>query len=158
MYRHILVGTDGSTTASRAVESAARLAHAHHARLTIAHAFRARLTYTDPGPVPDDLAWLRSPGATADAIVANAAGLAQAVACGSLEVQVRPEVGTPRSVLRALMQELDPDAVVVGNADARRSFTGRGLGSNLVGRTRADVIVVDTSDSSASTRGSRSAA
>ena len=128
MYDLVLVGTDGTITASRAVESAARLAHAHNARLTIAHAFSPR---AEPGlerSVRDELPWLGTPGTAAEALVLSAADLAQEATCGALDVDVRAEPGTPRAVLCSLIDELGPDAVVIGNADARRSLTRRGLG------------------------------
>ena len=160
MYHHVLVGTDGSLTASRAVEAAARLAHAHRARLTIAHAFppvgaRRRTA----SPVPEEFSWLQTPGGAADALVVRAVEVAQQAACGALTIDGRAEVGHPRGVLRALVDELRPDAVVVGNADARRSLTRRGLGTWLAGRTHADVVIVDTSgDTSAGIGGSESEA
>lgn len=146
MYDHVLVGTDGSVTASRAVEAAARLAHAHQARLTIAHAFAsARSRPRAAPPVPEEFSWLQTPGGAADAVVLTAVALAQRAACGALSVDGRAELGHPRVVLRALVDELQPDAIVVGNADARRSLTRRGLGTWLAGRTHADVVIVDTS-------------
>jgi nucleotide-binding universal stress UspA family protein len=158
MYSHVLVGTDGTVTASRAVASAARLAQAHQARLTIAHAFRARIDLRLDPSVPDELVWRYTPGAAAEALVRSAADLAQEAACGALDVDVRAEPGSPRSVLRSLISELEPDAVVVGNADARRSITRRGLGTSLARRTTTDVIIVDTSTPSTTRRAPRTAA
>lgn len=159
MYDHVLVGTDGSITASRAVESAARLAHAHQAHLTIAHAFGPKGDLDiDPSLIPDELAWLRSPGTAAEVLVNAAVDLAQAVACGALSVDARAEVGSPLSVMRSLMRELQPDAVVVGNADARRSIARRGLGAALARRTHADIVIVDTSGVGGAGRARRSAA
>jgi nucleotide-binding universal stress UspA family protein len=159
MYNHVLVGTDGSVTASRAVESAARLAHAHQARLTIAHAFTAKgHVGPDPMGLPDEIGWLRTPGGSADALVSSAVDLAQEATCGALEIEGRAELGTPRAVLRSLIDELAPDAVVVGNADARRSITRRGLGSALARRATTDVIIVDTSDASSARRAPGTAA
>ena len=146
MYDHVLVGTDGSVTATRAVEAAARLAHAHDARLTIAHAFPPSVTRLRAGsPMPEEFSWLQTPGGAADALVLTAIEAAQQAACGALTVDGRAEVGHPRAVLRVLVDELQPDAVVVGNADARRSLTRRGLGTWLAGRTHADLVIVDTS-------------
>jgi nucleotide-binding universal stress UspA family protein len=159
VYEHVLVGTDGSVTASRAVEAAARLAHAHQARLTIVHAFPSAGTRPHvASPVPDELSWLQTPGGAADAVVASAIGIAQQAACGALVVDGRAEVGHPRAVLRALVDELRPDVVVVGNADARRSLTRRGLGAWLAGRTPADVVIVDTSGDTDARSGSTPAA
>jgi nucleotide-binding universal stress UspA family protein len=70
VYDHVLVGTDGSATATKAVEAAAQLAQVHGARLTIAHAFNPR----EPEPlesraVEAEFPWLWSSGARAEALV-----------------------------------------------------------------------------------------
>jgi nucleotide-binding universal stress UspA family protein len=145
MYDLILVGTDGSATASRAVEFAARLAQSNQARLTIAHAFSPKPSLdVDPSAFDRDLTWRTTPGGSAEGVVDAAVDVAQAAACGGLVVDTRIEPGTPRAVLRKLIAELQPDAVVVGNADTRRRIGGRGLGASLLRRTTTDILVVNT--------------
>lgn len=145
MYDHVLVGTDGSETASRAVRTAALLAHVHQARLTIAHAFdpRRRAELVDQRAAAE-LHWMLTPGVAADALVQRAVHDAQAAACGGLDAVGRSEVGDPLTVLRSLIRELQPDVVVVGNADLRRIRLRRSLGHALSRRVHIDVIVVDT--------------
>ena len=70
----------------------------------------------------------------------------------------RTAVGSPRTVLRSLIDELAPDAVVVRNADFRRSITRRGLGSALARRTSTDIIIVDTSTATTARKAPRTAA
>lgn len=145
MYKHLLVGTDGSSTATRAVEAAARIAHAHNATLTIVHAFDPR----QPSPVLDpgverEFPWLRFTGARADAVVRAAVDRAHAAACGGLEVHGRVEPGSAAGVLTAVAEEVRPDAVVVGNADVRRLRLRRSIGHALSLRVSADVVIVDT--------------
>ena len=145
MYRHLLVGTDGSPTATRAVETAARIAHVHAAALTIVHAFNPR----QPNPVVDpsverEFPWLQFSGSRAEAVVRAAIDRAQAAACGGLEVRGRVEPGAPAAVLAALSEELRSDAVVVGNADVRRLRIRRSIGHALSRRVNVDVMVVDT--------------
>jgi nucleotide-binding universal stress UspA family protein len=146
MYAHVLVGTDGSPTATRAVGAAARLAHAHGARLTVVHAF-------DPRPprdvhhadrARDELGWRLTPGGAADVLVRDAADHAQAVACGALDVHVRAEPGHPVPVLLRAVAAVEPDAVVVGNADLRRPRVRRAIGPSLSRKAGVDVIIVDT--------------
>lgn len=144
MYDHVLVGTDGSETATRAVEAAARLAHAHDARLTIAYAFSSKLGRAAAEVPAQELDWRSTPGGIAESIVAEAVGVAQSAACGALRVDTRAEPGHPVAVLLALADELTPDAVVVGNADVRRPRVRRSVGHALTRRVAGDVVVVDT--------------
>jgi nucleotide-binding universal stress UspA family protein len=129
VYDHVLVGTDGSMSSVRAVGTAARLARAHDARLTIANSFA-----------------VRSGGAAARSLVDAAAQHAQAVASGDLAIDTRTEPGTTVSVLRALIAELRPDAVVVGNANVRRALGRSGRGDRRLRRTDRSIVIVDTSD------------
>lgn len=143
MYSHVLVGTDGSVTAARAVEAAARLALAHGGRLTIAHAFAARPTPAlDADRVPDGIGWLLTPGGAAEALVAAAVDHTRTL--GDLDVDGVARVGTPIGVLLELIAEQQPDVVVVGNADARRALARRSIGTALSRRSPGDVIIVDT--------------
>ena len=146
MYTHVLVGTDGSATAARAVDAAARLAHAHGARLTVVHAFDPRPAREVPEPpgLGDELGWRLTPGGAAEVLVRDAAEQAQAAACGALDVDVRAEPGQPVPVLLRAVLDVEPDAVVVGNADLRRPRLRRGIGPSLSRKADVDVIIVDT--------------
>ena len=145
MYEHVLVGTDGSTTATRAVEAAARLAHTHQARLTIAYAFDPRQPVPVNHPaVPEEFTWRQTVGGMAEAVVNEAVDRAQAAACGGLRVDGRAEPGPPVAVLLAFVGELRPDLVVVGNADLHRVRLRRSIGHALSRRVHGDVIIIDT--------------
>ena len=143
MYSHVLVGTDGSDTATRAVEAAARLARAHDARLTIVHAFRSGKRRIDRD-CPPEFNWWFTAGAMADEVVHAAAQSARTAADGALDVDVRHHTGAPVAVLLDVIDELKPDAVVVGNADVRRVRVRRSIGHALTRKTSVDVLVVDT--------------
>jgi nucleotide-binding universal stress UspA family protein len=146
MYDHVLVGTDGSTTATRAVEAAARLAQVHNAKLTIAYAFDPRQREPQVSPaVEAELGWLlSSSGARAEAVVTAAIDHAQAVACGGLTVDGRAEPGRPAPVLATIADELPAAAVVVGNADVRRFGLRGSVGHAVSRRVRSDVMIVNT--------------
>ena len=146
MYDHVLVGTDGSPTATRAVEAAARLAHAYQAKLTIVHAFRPRRpsVVADASFVPTEDAWRLTPGGAAESLVDRAADHAQLTACGGLHIETRVEPGSAASVLRALARELEPDVIVVGNADVYRPRLRRSIGQALSRRVTSDVVIIDT--------------
>lgn len=144
MYDHVLVGTDGSVTATRAVGAAARLAHVHRAKLTIAHAFDPHSSQPDLEDAPDVRRWMTSPGVVAETLVDVAVAHAHQVSCGGLQIDGRAEPGDPVAVLVAVVQELQPGAVVVGNADLRRLRLRRSIGHSLSRRVPTDVVIVDT--------------
>lgn len=153
MYEHVLVGTDGSPTAMRAVEAAARLARAHDARLTIVHAFKPR----PPSPRDERFRelWPRmTSGVIADEIVKRAEHHARAAVGGALDVETLHGPGKPVAVLRRAVTSLSPDVVVVGNADLRRPRAHRSIGHALSRKVHSDVVVVDTSNA-ASPRAAR---
>jgi hypothetical protein len=149
MYDHVLVGTDGSISAVRAIGTAARLAQAHHARLTIAHAFADRPavpgTEATAATEATETGLRHTPRAVAESLVSASADHAQTVASGDLEIDTRAEPGTAVGVLRALIDELSPDAVVVSNADVRRALGRRGVGNPRTRRTGHRVVIVDSS-------------
>ncbi len=145
MYAHVLVGTDGSATATLAVEAAARLAKAHDARLTIVHAFRPGVVPTPPEDEAREFGWRFTAGAMADELVAQAMRRAQDAAGGGLAIETRSEPGRPVAVLVAAVGALKPDAVVVGNADIRAGRSYRSVGHSLSRRVDSDVVIVVTS-------------
>lgn len=160
MYDHVLVGTDGSPTATRAVEAAALLARIHDAGLSIVHAFDPTEPdlHLDPS-IEADLGWsIASSGARADALVNAAVHRARTSAGGGLRVEGLIRPGRPVEVMVALAAELRVDAVVVGNADVHRVRIRRSIGHALVRRIRGDVIIVDTTAAKDSSTGRRSAA
>lgn len=148
MYERVLVGTDGSETATKAVEAAALTAFAHAADLTIVHAFSVpwagTWANTDPD-VPDDLRWRLTPGAIAESTVEAAIERAHSVCAGPLVVHGGCETGRPVPVLLELIDELHADAVVVGNRDLQgRVRALRSVGRALARSAPCDVIIADT--------------
>lgn len=148
LYERILVGTDGSTTAAVAVEAAARLARTHDAELVVAHAYPSRLTPAQQRAwleVPEETRWRLSTGSIAEDIVNVEVRRAEKETSGAVAVLGRTEPGRPVPVLVGLIDELDPDAVVVGNRDmvgpigARRS-----VGRSIAAKASCDVIIIDT--------------
>lgn len=138
MSAAIIVGTDGSETATKAVARAATLARQGNARLLIVTAYGSK-----PVPVPEDLNWLETAGAQAEAI------LNQAVAAlddADVEVETHARVGDAASVLIDLAAETDAELIVVGN----KGMTGVArflLGSvpnKVAHHAPCDVLIVRT--------------
>lgn len=148
MYERILVGTDGSETAAVAVEAAARLARTHDAELVVAHAYPTRLTPAQQrawSEAPEEVRWKLSCGTIAENLVRAEVERAKAEAGSEILVQGRSEPGRPVPVLVGLIDELDPDAVVVGNRDmAGPMGSYRSVGRAIAAKATCDVIIVDT--------------
>lgn len=148
MYERILVGTDGSDTATRAVEAAARLAVAHDADLVIAHVYAPR-----PAPAqqrawhdaPEEMRWRLSIGSVAEGILDAAVRHVMKTTEGCVRVHGRCEPGRPVPVLLALVDELDPDLLVIGNRDMPGRIRSRpSVSRALACRASCDVTIVDT--------------
>lgn len=145
MYERILTGTDGSPTATQAVEAAALLAHAHGAELIVAHAFRRRLTAVQQrvwDSAPEDLRWRHSSGSIAERVVEEAVLIARRATDGAVAATWRAEPGAPVPVLLGLIEELNPDVLVIGKRDISSPFLS--VSRALVRRAPCDVVAVDT--------------
>lgn len=144
-YRNVLVGTDGSTSATRAVDQAARLAAATGARLTIVTAFsRDGRTERAADDVPDDLRWMVTDAGTAEGAAVDAVQLARNL--GAADVRTRTVAGEPAEALVAAAEDTGADVIVVGS----RGMTGvarfvMGSVPNAVShRAPCDVLIVQT--------------
>ncbi|MBA4607696.1 universal stress protein [Aeromicrobium sp. Marseille-Q0843] len=138
MYKTILVGVDGSDTASRAAEVAAGLASATGAALHIVTAVdekAAAATDLPPGMHP------LSPGERAEAIARQVAeGLSYQ---GTVEASPAP--GKPADALVHVAKEIGADLIVVGNR--RVQGISRLLGSvatDVAHHAPCDVYIVKT--------------
>ncbi len=147
-YRTILVGTDGSASSFRAVESAARLAGATGATLVLACAYypmpaKERLSAADR---LGDLAYKVEGSTPADD--ALRAARERAVAAGAADIDEVAVEGDAVDVLATVARQRPADLVVVGNRGLN-SLAGRILGSvpaNLSHRAPCDVLIVHTTD------------
>jgi nucleotide-binding universal stress UspA family protein len=118
-YKRVLVGTDGSDSASKAVELAAGLAAALAAELVIAHA-------------------------GSDASVAEKA--AEAARAFGAKVETVAKEGHPAEVLIDLAEEKQADVVVVGDkgqSKGKRVFLG-GVPDRVSQHAGCDVLIVRT--------------
>ena len=148
MYERIVVGTDGSETATRAVLAAAGVARAWDADLCIAAAYAPKLTADQRyrwHEVPEDVRWRLGAGVTAEAVVHDAARRAQRLGGRTLGVDTRCEPGRPAEVILQVADEVGAGMVIVGNRDmVGRRRIRRGIGHALARRAGCDVLVVDT--------------
>ena len=115
MFRSIVVGTDGSETAQKAVDAAVELARLSGAQLEIVSAYepvsRARLR-DEKRQVPADLQWMVNPREEVDATLADAA---ERVAESGVEPRTYAREGDPADAILDVAEELGSDLIVVGN-------------------------------------------
>jgi nucleotide-binding universal stress UspA family protein len=111
VYAAIVVGTDGSETAAKAVSTAATIAETMGARLHVVTAFGSR-----PADIPEELAkeynWMASAGAQADVILRQAVN---AVGGAGVEMETHARAGDAAAVIIDVAVEVDADLIVVGN-------------------------------------------
>ena len=125
-YRTIVVGTDGSSTATRATRAAGRLAHRLHARLGIVTAFGANLDEE-----------------SATAVLRDAR---ESVRVEGVPATTHMLEGPPDEVVTRLATEQDADLVVVGNVGMGKAHRFRlgGIAERVAHDAPCDVLIVHT--------------
>ncbi len=120
MFRSIVVGTDGSDTARKAVDEAIDLAKSVGAGVCLVSAYepvpQARLR-EEARQTPADLQWMVNPREEVDATLADAA---ERVAEGGVESRTYAREGDPADAILDVAEELGAELIVVGN----RGMTG----------------------------------
>ncbi|MDP8967584.1 MAG: universal stress protein [Actinomycetota bacterium] len=115
MFRSIVVGTDGSDTATQAVRQAIELARSVGARIELVSAYEpvsdARLR-EESVVVPEDLHWIINPREDVLATLEAAAG---EIRQAGVEVDVFARQGDPADAILDIAEERDSDLIVVGN-------------------------------------------
>lgn len=145
-YRSVVVGTDGSPTASIAVRHAVALAAASDARLVLVtaytpdHAAEARAAEE----IPEDLRWMITDAVAAEETVAEAKTIAREA--GISKVRTRVASGDAARVLIEAAEDTGADLIVVGS----KGMTGHArfiLGSvpnSVSHHAPCDVLIVHT--------------
>jgi nucleotide-binding universal stress UspA family protein len=115
MFQSIVVGTDGSDTASEAVREAIELATAIGASLEVVSAYepvsQQRLR-DEARQVPDDLQWMVNPREDVDATLREAA---ERVEAAGVSVRTYAREGDPADAILDVAEERGADLIVVGN-------------------------------------------
>jgi nucleotide-binding universal stress UspA family protein len=115
MFRAIVVGTDGSDTASVAVREAIELAKAIGASVELVSAYEpvSNLRLREEArQVPDDLQWMVNPREDVDATLREAA---ERVEAAGLPVRTYAREGDPADAILDVAEERGADLIVVGN-------------------------------------------
>lgn len=136
MISTVAVGTDGSETASEAVQQAAEFARRFDAKLVLLSAFK-----TDPPP-PDagEAQWSYSPAAQLRGLLARTEEemKEQGVECTTLV-----DEGDPADVLVRLADECGADVLVIGNKGMQRRVLGS-VPKSVAHNADCSVFVVKT--------------
>ncbi len=114
-YRRIVVGTDGSETATKAVEHAARLAASVGAALIAVTAYDPHPTGLDRdrASAPEDVKWRITASGLADDRAQDAVQLARKA--GVTEARAISEAGTAAEALLEVADRRRADLIVVGS-------------------------------------------
>ncbi|HEV7535205.1 MAG TPA: universal stress protein [Acidimicrobiia bacterium] len=146
MFQSIVVGTDGSATATEAVHRAYELAGLMSADLHIVSAYRPPAVVlaatAEPGLTPSALVqWSAAAGDDVHRLLDSLA----AELCGPVTVTTHAVAGHPATAILSVAEAVAADLIVVGNRGMKG--TRRVLGSipNHVSHHAAcNVLVVDT--------------
>ena len=114
-YRSIVVGTDGSETASEAVRQAVELAKQIGARIQLVSAYEPvsnQRLRQEKAEVPEDLQWMVNPREDVDNTLADAS---DAVRDAGVDVQTYARQGDPADAILDVAEETGADLIVVGN-------------------------------------------
>ncbi len=115
MFKSIVVGTDGSDTASQAVRQAVDLARAVGAKLELVSAYEpvpAQRLSKEQQQAPEDLQWAINPREDVDATLEAAAQIGREA---GVTVDVYARQGDPADAILDVAEEREADLIVVGN-------------------------------------------
>ena len=127
MFRSIVVGTDGSETATQAVRQAVDLAKATSAKVQLVSAYEpvsGQRLREETQQVPEDMQWMVNPREDVDATLEDASELAKEA---GVDVETHARQGDPADAILDVAEETKADLIVVGNkgmTGARRFLLG----------------------------------
>jgi nucleotide-binding universal stress UspA family protein len=143
MLSTVAVGTDGSSTAAKAVDFAIDLAEKYAARLVVISSYRAvsedRLRH-EQRDAPQDIQWSINPTQEVDAILADAEEKAHA---HGLKTTTVAGAGDPVDILCDHAAEQSADVLVIGNKGMQRRILGS-VPNSVAHKAPCSVVVVKT--------------
>ena len=146
MFTRIVVGTDGSDTATEAVRQAIDLAKLAGAELSIVSAYAPipkRRVEEEKENAPRDVQYEIGPREDVNLVLDSAAATARKE---GIEVQTHPVEGDPAEAILNVAEETGADLIVVGNkgmTGARRFLLGS-VPNNVSHHAPCSVIIVRT--------------
>ena len=143
MERPILVGTDGSETATAALEEAILLARALGRPLHVVSAYKP-MSVSGAAGVPKEFDDLVRPNSAVDAVLDDAAARARV---GGVQTTLHSRTGEPAEAILDLAEEIDAGMIVVGNKGigSMKRFVLGNVPSKVVHHSPCSTYVVHTS-------------
>ncbi|MHB8510576.1 MAG: universal stress protein [Actinomycetota bacterium] len=145
-YKKILIGTDGSKTATAALKDAARLAKTQGAELVVMCVFEppsAEKLRQQAAAAPAEIAWRITGSAAAEEIIDRAAKIVREE---GVEAKTRMEMGDPADQILTVAEEEKCDLILVGNkgmAGVKRFLLGS-VPNRVSHHAPCDVMIVKT--------------
>ncbi len=146
MFNRIVVGTDGSDTASQAVDQATELAKLTGAELNIVSAFepvsKSRIA-GEQRDAPADVQHEINPQEDVNLLLDAAAAKAKR---DGVEVHTHPVQGDPADAILNVAERIDADLIVVGNKGmtGARRFLLSSVPNNISHNAPCNVMIVRT--------------
>ena len=147
MFKSIVVGTDGSDTASQAVRQAVDLARDVGAKVELVSAYEpvsSQRLSEERRQAPEDLQWTINPREDVDATLEVAAKVAREA---GVEVNIYARQGDPADAILDVAEEQDADLIVVGNkgmTGAKRFLLGS-VPNKVSHHAPCSVLIIRTS-------------
>jgi nucleotide-binding universal stress UspA family protein len=147
MFRSIVVGTDGSGTATEAVRQAVELASSIDASLQLVTAYEpvsAQRLRQERTEAPEDLQWAIGPREDVDATLGAAADIARKA---GVPVEVYARQGDPADAILDVAEEQEADLIIVGNkgmTGAKRFLLGS-VPNKVSHHAPCSVLIIRTS-------------
>ena len=143
MLETIAVGTDGSATATKAVEFALDLAEHYNARIVFVSSYRpvseSRLRQ-EQKEAPEELQWSLNPAEDVEATLRDVEELADQ---RGVKWTSEAREGDPADVLVDLAEAHDADVLVIGNKGMHRRVLGS-VPNSVSHKAKCSVMIVKT--------------
>jgi nucleotide-binding universal stress UspA family protein len=143
MFKSIVVGTNGTETADKAVSRAVELAKLTGAALHVVSAYEPAPAHVGGSRPPAEAAeWAVTPHFKVDAVLDRATDIARA---DGIDVEVHGPKGDAASALLSAAEEYDADLIVLGSKGMQGARRVLGSVPNAVShRASCDVLIVQT--------------
>ena len=144
-YQSVVVGTDGSETAEKAVRHAAGLAAESQARLVVVTAYEPQGdALVESQKAPTELRWMLTDRSQAEELARH--GATAAKDAGAPRVSVQAIAGSAADVLLEAAADFGADCIVVGSKGltSHAHFVLGSVASNVAHHAPCDVLIVHT--------------
>ena len=140
MISTVAVGTDGSATASKAVNEAAEIARRFGAKIVLLSAFQDSRGSPAGQGQDIELQWASSSSARVRSILERSE---EDLGRAGIECETRADEGDPAEVLVRLAAECGADLLVIGNKGMKRRVLGS-VPNTVTHKAGCSVLVVKT--------------